>query len=142
MLRAENLERRPASSLCVGATARIDGLQGAVALNGQSGECVQFDAAKGRWLVRLEKGGAEKLLRPENLRAVLKHGSLVRLLGLTSAPQLNGRRAVCTAWDSSRQRWRVRVEGGEEKMLRPDSLELHGPQAAPSGTPAISPAIR
>lgn len=54
-----------------GAVVGISGLVGAKALNGQIGVCESWDAAKGRWLVRLRDGGGEvKALKPENLTSV------------------------------------------------------------------------
>ncbi|CAE8633473.1 unnamed protein product [Polarella glacialis] len=116
--------------LKAGSPVRILGLRGAHELNGKVAVCRSWDSTKHRWLVAFDEDG-EKLLKPENLEIWLQPGSFVRLVGLTAAPQLNGREAVCIRWEFVRERWLVRLEGGDEKMLRPVNLDIHGAQEKP-----------
>lgn len=60
------LVKKQAEALTKGTLARIHGLEGAKHLNGALVTCEQFDAQKGRWLVRLQTG-EEKSLKPGNL---------------------------------------------------------------------------
>lgn len=53
--------------LQVGARATIEGLQGAVDLNGQTALLQRWDSSSGRWVVLLEASATEKRVRPENL---------------------------------------------------------------------------
>jgi len=115
-----------------GSIVRLVGLQGSVELNGRQARCVRWDAARTRWLVNLDDG-SEKLLRTQNLQpaadkqhAELRVGASVRLVGLQAAPELNGKLATCVSWSAQRGRWLVRIEGGEEKNVKAQNLELRG----------------
>lgn len=74
-LKIENLvpvvESEPESSLHVGDTVRIVGLQSdsesAKRLNGRSGKLESFDESKGRWAVRIEREEGLKEIKPANL---------------------------------------------------------------------------
>jgi len=52
----------------------------------------------------------------------LSAGMVVRILGLKSAPELNGLHAICQHWDAEGSRWVVRLEGGKCKKFRPQNL--------------------
>ncbi|CAK0906573.1 unnamed protein product, partial [Prorocentrum cordatum] len=58
-------------------------------------------------------------------RGCLLPGASVVLVGLQGAAELNGRLATCARWDDGRARWLVRLEGGTEKLLRPENVELN-----------------
>eukprot|EP00927_Polykrikos_kofoidii_P075402 TRINITY_DN7157_c0_g1_i1.p1 TRINITY_DN7157_c0_g1~~TRINITY_DN7157_c0_g1_i1.p1 ORF type:complete len:511 (-),score=78.60 TRINITY_DN7157_c0_g1_i1:212-1681(-) len=50
--------------------------------------------------------------------------AVVRLVGLVAMADLNGAEGVCTEFDEPRDRWIVRLNGGEERALKPANLEL------------------
>jgi len=111
-----------------GVLVHIHGLKGAAHLNGQQGFCDHLDPDTGRWHVRLP-GGDTKALKPENLRPLaknkteLKPGSLVRLVGLVNAPQLNGSSGTCESFDPESGRWYVRLQsGGVPRALKAENL--------------------
>eukprot|EP00929_Paragymnodinium_shiwhaense_P056017 TRINITY_DN28040_c2_g1_i1.p1 TRINITY_DN28040_c2_g1~~TRINITY_DN28040_c2_g1_i1.p1 ORF type:complete len:641 (-),score=113.63 TRINITY_DN28040_c2_g1_i1:18-1817(-) len=135
LLKPENLkvkvevaqQHQPKSGLAPGATVRIHGLQTAPDLNGKHGTLDSWDPAKRRFKVRLTTG-EEKLLKPENLKAVrqkeLQAGTSVKLVGLQSAPELNGKIGTCVHKDSQKGRWLVRLDGGLEKFLKAENLSI------------------
>lgn len=55
--------------LCPGRTVRIRGLRHSQSLNGTEGICSHFDAASGRWIVRIHPD-VEKAFRPDNLEEI------------------------------------------------------------------------
>lgn len=125
---------RQSEELQPGSCVGVFGLQGAPELNGKSGTCVQWEAVKGRWQVRLDGSGEEKFIRPANLRPAVAEqqaaatalfpGCPVRLLELVASHELNGRLATCKSWDGAAGRWLVALSGGEEKSLKPENLEI------------------
>jgi len=145
-LKPSNLRLRAAQdavALRPGSCVRILGLKGAAALNGEQATCITWDKDKQRWLVRLQSS-LERLLRPENLKlhgsqeaTLLRVGAAVCLSGLQAAPELNGKLGVCLGWDEAKQRWRVRLEGGLERLLKPDNMEV---ETTPEGL-LVSPLV-
>lgn len=60
----------------------------------------------------------------------------VHLVGLQAAPELNGRTASCSSWDSGKERWLVKLEGSEDvKALKASNLRLLGAQDASAVRP-------
>mmetsp|Transcript_2508 Transcript_2508/g.6263 ORF Transcript_2508/g.6263 Transcript_2508/m.6263 type:complete len:513 (-) Transcript_2508:72-1610(-) len=55
-----------AKRISPGTLVRVSGLRSAVHFNGLKGECIEWDKARGRWLVDLENG-TRKALLPANL---------------------------------------------------------------------------
>ena len=69
--RVDNLDRvdtEPAEEL-IGKTVEIIGLQGRPELNGREGTPISFDAAKGRYKVKLAHNGEMLAVKPANLRS-------------------------------------------------------------------------
>lgn len=52
----------------------------------------------------------------------LQEGMAVRLRALQSAPQLNGMLGLLELWDAAAGRWKVRLQGGEVKSVKPENL--------------------
>ncbi|CAJ1343282.1 unnamed protein product [Effrenium voratum] len=106
-----------------GTAVRLQGLQKAPELNGELGTLKSWDAASGRWLLRLASS-SEKRLKLENLevKALLRDGAPVRLRDLDTQ-ELNGKTGVCRAWDEPKMRWKVAVDGHGEILLRATNLE-------------------
>jgi len=88
---APGTQRPPACGLTPGITIRIDGLTGAVHLNGTKGILVSFDTDAQRWHVQLQ-GGDTKALRPENLLRLAQASSTA--VGSRRVPTPTG---ACTA---------------------------------------------
>eukprot|EP00930_Biecheleria_cincta_P100959 TRINITY_DN92592_c0_g1_i1.p1 TRINITY_DN92592_c0_g1~~TRINITY_DN92592_c0_g1_i1.p1 ORF type:complete len:366 (-),score=49.32 TRINITY_DN92592_c0_g1_i1:10-1107(-) len=58
----------------------------------------------------------------------IRPGVLISIGGLVSSPELNGQLATCTRWEKAKGRpgrWCVRLDGGEEKLVRPCNLKIH-----------------
>lgn len=53
---------------------------------------------------------------------VIQTGAVVQIKGLTNSPELNGAVGVCEGWDSSRDRWNVRVTDADVKSVRVQNL--------------------
>lgn len=134
LLKVQNLKM--ARPLSPGTHVRLVGLQHSPSLNGKSGTCTLWDQSKHRWVVKLEDGGA-KFLKPGNLEIAFRTGFTVRLVGLEAASELNGTTGLCVRWEKLRDRWLVRIEGGSEKLLRGENLEV-----CDSEPPAVAPWVR
>jgi hypothetical protein len=73
---------------------RVRGLVSASEHNGKDGEVESFDGA--RYTVRTDDGSTRLRVRPENCQQLLLD---VRLVGLVSAPELNGQRCRLVGFD-------------------------------------------
>lgn len=133
-------------SLSVGMRIEVTGLQALPELNGQQGELVEWVESEERWRVRMDDG-CGKLLKPSSMQAVLREAgpsidpvseapesvpdmaslvpaSRVRIAGLKAQSHLNGQFGTLVEWDDADGRWRVRMNDGSGKMLRPANLDL------------------
>jgi hypothetical protein len=62
-------------------------------------------------------------LKATNLLA--KAGTVVRVVGVTGAPELNGRQGTVKTFDEAKGRYKVLVVGeSRPKMLKPDNCRL------------------
>lgn len=94
---------------------------------GQVGICEMCDFGTGLWRVRFACGD-EEALPPSCLserRPTLRPGAYVRLVGLQSAGNLNGRLGICSEFDETMQRWSVCLESSEWKSLKAENLQPH-----------------
>ena len=128
-----------------GAAVRIGGLKSRADLNGCLGTVIgEMDSSNQRWPVTVikksEQGREDVMVLAANLTivahadavddyntAALQNGCAVRILGLTKAPELNGRTGVCGAFNEDSGRWMVVVdeEGSNvsrQVALRPSNL--------------------
>ncbi|KAH8074314.1 hypothetical protein JL721_1869 [Aureococcus anophagefferens] len=80
--------------LPMGAKVVLVGLQAAAEKNDEVGVVERFDAAKGRYNVRLDEGGEVLALKEANLQQML---SGVRLTGLTENPDMDGKSGTLVA---------------------------------------------
>jgi len=95
----------------------------------------EFEVARAKHLIQQLKVGAETGAKPqprEERRPLgeaivwpkvkgIHPGAMVRLQGLTGAPELNGRRGRCLTFDAEVGRWKVDL-GDEQKALRVENL--------------------
>ncbi|CAE8735670.1 unnamed protein product [Polarella glacialis] len=124
--------------LCVGASVRVVGLASGAHLNGSVGKLLSKDESNGRWIVELISGpeaGTTKALREQNLEPVAASGlsqplaqppaarfqfaagDRVRLSGLTTRPELNGKTGSIVA--KRETRWHVQLDGsGGDKLMK------------------------
>jgi len=146
-------QQEPQPILQPGVAVIMYGLTGAAELNGRPGQCEQWVAESGRWRVRLESG-EHKDIKSGNLalqstqslssmqgKQLLRKGIAVVIHGLSGAKELNGLKAHCEQWLEESGRWRVRLESGEHKDIKPGSLALQSVQpeaSAPSAPGAGS----
>ena len=54
----------------------------------------------------------------------LYNGGRATIVGLLHAKHLNGRKATLVHFNATRQRWRVKIDGERESMMRPENLVL------------------
>mmetsp|Transcript_123527 Transcript_123527/g.231066 ORF Transcript_123527/g.231066 Transcript_123527/m.231066 type:complete len:347 (-) Transcript_123527:80-1120(-) len=142
--------KEPQPILQPGVAVIMYGLTGAAELNGRPGQCEQWVAESGRWRVRLESG-EHKDIKSGNLalqstqslssmegKQLLRKGIAVVIHGLSGAKELNGLKAHCEQWLEESGRWRVRLESGEHKDIKPGSLALQSvqPEASAPSTPS------
>jgi len=94
--------------------------------NGRTGVCEHFEFNTGRWHVRFEDKRTEAF-KPDFLEVqtpVVRPGAYVRLQGLQGAAHLNGKVGICEKMDAQGGRWKVRLDTGELKALKPENLAL------------------
>jgi hypothetical protein len=126
-----------------GCRVRIHGLQTSPEMNGRTGViCSAFDEPGGRWTVQVDADSANPPIkisvRPRNLEAarshdfstvLLREGCRVRIHGLQTSPEMNGRTGViCSAFDEPGGRWTVQVDADSANppikiSVRPRNLE-------------------
>jgi nucleoredoxin len=97
-----------------GTAVTIQGLVGAAQHNGKTGTLLNFDKAKGRFVVALSGGDTAQLaLKPANIALQsLGLGAAVAVHGLQGAPQHNGKRGVVVSGpDPKSGRYAVQIDG-------------------------------
>jgi len=86
----------------------VQGLTRAPQHNGKNGTVVNFDKEKVRYQVQLSTGEWELLwLRPQNITQLCT----VEVTGLTTKPELNGRKGEIFNYEESKRRYMVLVDG-------------------------------
>jgi len=115
----------------LGQTIRLKNLQKKPELNGRCGVCIGFDKDQSRYRVRLINNGVETdLAIKQDCLSVLKpklHRCIVKIKGLESKPELNGRYGFVDEFLRENERYRVfvpDVPGTAMTMaLKPANLE-------------------
>jgi hypothetical protein len=108
--------------------ARVTGVTHQPELNGTAVQVISFDTEEQRYSVLTQEptGGGETdvlSLPPANL--ILASGTPVVVVGLTGAPELNGRCGEIEGFDADRGRYEVRVEKERYvKNIRPLNCQL------------------
>lgn len=120
---------------------QINGLTGAVEMNGKEGTVVGQDEASGRITVHVEGGGSfpsgEKNLKSTNLTKMVKGGvffpagTRVRVSGLTGAAHLNDKEGNIIGKDDASGRYTVNIDDEGEKNLKPENLTKASAVAKP-----------
>lgn len=137
LLKSENLD---VVTLTGSARVRVHSLKARPDLNGLDGTLDGFDEAQQRWRVFLDNG-AKLLLQEANLDLVdsqtasmasdspgAKHdfqpGQRVRIVSLQAQPALNGMEGILIDFDHVLGRWKVHMDDGTGKALKPAHLQL------------------
>ena len=126
----------------VGVVVKITGLVSAPEHNGERAAVRQYMPDRGRWEVELLCSGGKGIIRvkPANMElALVPPGIRVRVRGLGSAAQHNGKTAVVTRRIGATGRCQAKLEGDGEQAgkplgLRPVNMELL-PPAMPDSVP-------
>ena len=135
------LERLAAleSERFVGVVVRITGLVGVPEHNGERAAVRQYLPNSGRWEVELLCSGGKGIrVKPANMElALVPPGIRVRVRGLGSAAQHNGKTAVVTGRIGATGRCQAKLEGDGEQAgkplgLRPVNMELLPPEVPDS----------
>ncbi|CAK0888950.1 unnamed protein product, partial [Prorocentrum cordatum] len=139
---SESASAEPFETIAPGSRVVVSGISAQSHLNGQLGTAVEFDAGEGRWKVMMDDG-SRKMFRPAHLAACeqgtreLSIGRRVRVTGLRSEAHLNGQLGTAIAWASAEERWKVVLDDGSGKLLRPanlEAVEAAQPPRAAAGT--------
>jgi len=149
-----------------GSSVRVTGLQGRPELNGQVATVVQWDDGEGRWKIRMADGSG-KMLNSSNLEicnavdkpaqvttsapqptvdpttsssvsSAIQPGATVRVSGLQTRPELNGKCGTVVDWDLGEGRWKVRMADGLGKMFKPYNLDLLSVESSTVAPPTPS----
>merc|ERR1712087_635492 len=83
----------------------LKGLVNASDRNGDRGVVQQFNPATSRYVVQLEDSNQTMSVKPSNL---LQHCK-VRIHGLQSQPELNGKTGTIIAWNETKQRYNIYI---------------------------------
>jgi curved DNA-binding protein CbpA len=111
-LKRENLDQIVKHCTVVGVASRPE-------VNGQRGTLFGFDAAKGRYLVELDRSGVQLALKPE--RVHLPKGTVVAVVGLASAgaAKYNGKCGTIVAVAAEEGgRFTVQLDAAKQLKLR------------------------
>merc|ERR1740129_1923735 len=86
--------------------------------------CVRQEEGSGR-------GAGAKAGAKATPGVALSKGLWVRVVGLTSRPEMNGQAGIVRGFDAAKERWKVSMEDGSgTKLLKEISLEALQPEAA------------
>merc|ERR1711971_654720 len=69
----------------------------------------------------------------------LRTGCAVTVVGIQSAPELNGKQGKCLRWDAEKKRWLVSLPDGQEKLLKPENLKGRVQAQAPTPKNGLAP---
>jgi curved DNA-binding protein CbpA len=123
---ARRRTKEPNGLISNGTKVQLSGLSAnGGALNGSSGTIASFDEGNGRYVVQIS-GGDKLALRPANLMQLIRG---VKMTGLESRKDLNGKTADILGWDAANERYTLSVFSSSERLaLRPANI------VAPTGT--------
>lgn len=108
-------------SIPPGTVVSLKGLRGKPELNGDRGKIVQYSPQNGRYVVQLEDSEETMAVKPSNL---LQHVH-VRLHGIESKPELNGKTGTIIAWNPTAERYSIYVVAQKKAVsLKPNNVIL------------------
>mmetsp|Transcript_20099 Transcript_20099/g.29828 ORF Transcript_20099/g.29828 Transcript_20099/m.29828 type:complete len:363 (-) Transcript_20099:156-1244(-) len=104
-----------------GTIVSLKGLVNASHFNGDRGTIQQYVPSSGRYVVQLEDSDETLSVKPSN---ILQHVHM-RVHGIESRPELNGKTGTVIAWDPSAERYKIYVMSVEKVMsLKPGNVVL------------------
>jgi curved DNA-binding protein CbpA len=95
----------------------ITGLQSKPELNGKKGRIIDYSAPNERYQVQV--GGSIVAVKPKNL--ILPNNTHVRIAGLSSAAEYNGKFARIKSFDSSADRYVLEVSPSKQLRVKPEN---------------------
>jgi curved DNA-binding protein CbpA len=99
----------------------LKGLVNAADRNGDRGKIASYNASTGRYVVELEDTDETMSVKPSNL---LQHVH-VRIHGLQSKPQLNGKTGTVITWNESTERYNIYITALKQVVsLKPSNVIL------------------
>eukprot|EP00746_Dinoflagellata_sp_MGD_P078208 gnl/MRDRNA2_/MRDRNA2_31294_c0_seq1.p1 gnl/MRDRNA2_/MRDRNA2_31294_c0~~gnl/MRDRNA2_/MRDRNA2_31294_c0_seq1.p1 ORF type:complete len:388 (+),score=68.74 gnl/MRDRNA2_/MRDRNA2_31294_c0_seq1:71-1234(+) len=75
---------------------------------------------------KLEACRAEKSKSAGISSAPVTAGCIVRISGLKDASHLNNTEATAVSWDGKKARWKVKLQSGELRLLKPENMRSTG----------------
>eukprot|EP00300_Choanocystis_sp_HF-7_P037328 c53420_g1_i1.p1 GENE.c53420_g1_i1~~c53420_g1_i1.p1 ORF type:complete len:356 (+),score=67.05 c53420_g1_i1:53-1120(+) len=116
----EQFSIRPVNLQLLDVAVCIDGLASEPSLNGKSGTVVGFNEDSGRYCVSVDSKIVA--LKPQNV--LIPEGCLVRVEGLASAAQHNGKIGLVAALHPTTGRYEIRFDDGSGIFVKPDNIRL------------------
>ena len=107
------------------AIVKIFGIRSEPRLNGKEGEVIGYSSARNRYIVQVSSlfsAQRDLSLKPDNIR--IQNGTCVRLQGLSTAVQWNGKYGRLTRWDSSVGRYDVQLSRQYSVRVKPNNVML------------------
>jgi hypothetical protein len=119
----EALSCKPDNLLQLAKGVEVVGVVKQPQLNGAKGTVINYDAEKGSYWVRLASPAKTIALKPINVR--LPNSSRVKIVGLKSQPQMNGKWGQIKNFDVESGRYFVQVDAsGKQLKLKRDNVVL------------------
>eukprot|EP00747_Dinoflagellata_sp_TGD_P096413 gnl/TRDRNA2_/TRDRNA2_166834_c3_seq1.p1 gnl/TRDRNA2_/TRDRNA2_166834_c3~~gnl/TRDRNA2_/TRDRNA2_166834_c3_seq1.p1 ORF type:complete len:371 (+),score=91.56 gnl/TRDRNA2_/TRDRNA2_166834_c3_seq1:81-1193(+) len=132
------LRTSPAAQVRVGTRVRIVSVTQMPECNGKEGTLMEYIPESCRWKVRLDDpAGSGFLLRAQNFEPCrLQAGVRVRIVGVTSELEHNGKEGTLVEYMPEHCRWKVKVDSPEGVgfLLRASHCEPCGDVVAPERT--------
>lgn len=100
-------------------SVQIQGLKSKPELNGQCANIIGFDAATGRYMLRLQQSCTAMRLQPRN--CLLKLGTCVKLHGLSKA-EFNGQLARIAEIDPQAGRYKLESQHGTHMKVKYENV--------------------
>lgn len=114
---------RSYDSIPPGTVVSLKGLRSKPERNGDRGQIQQYSPQNGRYIVQLEDSEETMAVKPSNL---LQHVH-VRLNGIESKPELNGKTGTIIAWNPNAERYSIYVMAAQNPKaisLKPQNVIL------------------
>ena len=104
-----------------GTVVSFRGLKGMANLNGTRGRVMDYDAEKGRYDV-CDSNNARHLVNFENIKQLPE----VKVEGLSSRGDINGKRGLALEFDATKERWSIQLPQEIVSLKRDNVILLHG----------------
>lgn len=115
----ETISVKP-SNILMHAKVKVHGIESQPMFNGCQGVIIAFNINNGRYSIHIPAFGKVVSLKPANV--ILENGTVAKITGLTSKPELNEKYATVKGFNSNTMRYDIQVSPTKILRLRLDCM--------------------